>query len=182
MITPLAAGAHSTHSMLSSVPPALPAGPPHSHHSGHAPPHNLMATIGSNVGVRPTAEEDVCVCALVNSLLGPASSTPQQSPDQPGSPASPVLRASSQTVVLLDGADLQQQAQAGQQASSVAWGSAAMTSQHSAQPPISPTAPMLDEVEQLLAQAAQSWSFDSFKLAEATVGHPLSTLAYFLSE
>lgn len=52
--------------------------------------------------------------------------------------------------------------------------------------PVSPPAvpppppPVLEDVERLLAAASTSWTFDSFALADATRGHPLSTLAYYL--
>jgi hypothetical protein len=40
--------------------------------------------------------------------------------------------------------------------------------------------PAMETVEQLLAEAESSWTFNSFALAEATQGHPLSTLAFYL--
>lgn len=43
----------------------------------------------------------------------------------------------------------------------------------------SPTLPPIEHVEQVLA-TAHEWQWDAFALAEATSGHPLSTLAYFL--
>ncbi len=36
------------------------------------------------------------------------------------------------------------------------------------------------QVDRLLAQAADSWSFDTYALEEATDGHPLSVLAFWL--
>lgn len=47
---------------------------------------------------------------------------------------------------------------------------------------VRPAAPLMEEVERLLAAAATSWTFDAFALDEATCGHPLSTLAYYLRE
>jgi hypothetical protein len=43
----------------------------------------------------------------------------------------------------------------------------------------SPQMPPIEHVEQAL-QSANDWQFDAFALSEATNGHPLSTLAYFL--
>jgi hypothetical protein len=43
----------------------------------------------------------------------------------------------------------------------------------------SPQMPPIEHVEQVL-QSANEWQFDAFALSEATNGHPLSTLAYFL--
>lgn len=40
--------------------------------------------------------------------------------------------------------------------------------------------PLMEEVERMLAAAGASWTFDPFALADATRGHPLSTLAYYL--
>lgn len=43
----------------------------------------------------------------------------------------------------------------------------------------SPAPPIMDQVEQVL-YAANEWQYDAFELTEATRGHPLSTLAFFL--
>ena len=45
-----------------------------------------------------------------------------------------------------------------------------------------PCAPLYTQVELLLMDAACSWTFDSFALAEATLGHPLSTLGFYLMQ
>ena len=43
-----------------------------------------------------------------------------------------------------------------------------------------PSAPVLEEVERLLASVDSNWSFDSFQLSACTRGHPLSVLGYYL--
>eukprot|EP00967_Tisochrysis_lutea_P005991 scaffold7068_cov22-Tisochrysis_lutea.AAC.1 len=35
-------------------------------------------------------------------------------------------------------------------------------------------------MERMLEESYESWSFDAFKLAAVTQGHPLSALAYYL--
>lgn len=40
--------------------------------------------------------------------------------------------------------------------------------------------PLVESAEALLACSESSWQFDSFELAEATCGHPLSVLGFFL--
>jgi len=42
-----------------------------------------------------------------------------------------------------------------------------------------PSPAMLERAEQILA-TSHEWQFDAFALAEATQGHPLSTLAFYL--
>lgn len=56
---------------------------------------------------------------------------------------------------------------------------AAAASSSSQQKLPSPQMPPIEQVEQVL-QSANEWQWDAFALAEATNGHPLSTLAYFL--
>lgn len=41
---------------------------------------------------------------------------------------------------------------------------------------------IMEEVERLLGAAVSGWTFDMFALADATLGHPVSTLAYYLRE
>jgi hypothetical protein len=42
-----------------------------------------------------------------------------------------------------------------------------------------PPAPMIDQLEVVLS-SAHDWQFDAFALAEASCGHPLSALAFYL--
>lgn len=53
---------------------------------------------------------------------------------------------------------------------------------HISHPLVAPifTRAMYEEVEVLLQRASTSWVFNSFDLAQATHGHPLSSLAFFL--
>lgn len=74
------------------------------------------------------------------------------------------------------GADLQELSSA-DEAEAALENAAASISSSSKLPP--PEMPPIEMVEQVL-QSANEWQFDAFALAEATKGHPLSTLAYFL--
>lgn len=67
----------------------------------------------------------------------------------------------------------------GDEAETALESAAASISISSSQQLPSPEMPPIEMVEQVL-QSANEWQFDAFALAEATKGHPLSTLAYFL--
>ncbi|KAG2436688.1 hypothetical protein HXX76_006216 [Chlamydomonas incerta] len=56
---------------------------------------------------------------------------------------------------------------------------AGLTSVTGMVPPPGPPPPVIEEVERLLADA-DSWTFDTWRLAEATQGHALSAMAFYL--
>ncbi|KAG2485173.1 hypothetical protein HYH03_016063 [Edaphochlamys debaryana] len=60
-----------------------------------------------------------------------------------------------------------------------AGGSVAQAMMMAAKKPPTPPAPVIEEVERVLA-GADSWTFDTYKLREVTQGHPLSALGFYL--